>query len=170
MPETINGVNTFDVHELPLLVVSHYLTILLSVVLLTSFFVLLFTSLHGRHFPLRHLAGRVVRARIRFRAAYPVLSEALDFAGSFTSSVILLLWLQPKLDPTPSATAPEPLGVFIEIPWPNGTISTYWLKDKDSVYKTMPAIMAEVVINGWSIDIETASPSTTIGTMTATFL
>lgn len=95
-----------------------------------------------------------MRARIRFRAAYPTLSQALEFAGSFTSSVILLLWLQPKLDPTPSATAPEPLGVFLKIAWPNGTISTYWLKDKDSVYETMPAIMAEVVINGWSINID----------------
>lgn len=111
-----------------------------------------------------------MRAQIRFRAAYPTLSTTFNFVGSFASSVILLLWLQPKLDPTPSATASEPLGVFIDIPWPNGTISTYWIKDKDSVYKTMPAIMTEVVINGWSIDIETPAPSTTIGTMTATFL
>lgn len=143
---------------------------LLSIVFLTSLLVLPFTSRHGRYFSLRNLAGRVVRTQIRFRAAYPTLSTALSFAGSFASTVLLLLWLQPKLDPAPSAPAPEPLGVFMEIPWPNGTISTYWLKDKDSIYETIPTIMAEVVINGWSMDIETPSPSTTIGTMTATFL
>jgi hypothetical protein len=99
-----------------------------------------------------------------------MLSTALSFAGSFASTVFLLLWLQPKLDPTPSAAALEPSGVFMEVPWPNGTISTYWLKDKDAIRETIPTIMAEVLINGWSIDIDTPSPSTTIGTMTATFL
>lgn len=132
--------------------------------------VLPFTSRHDRYFSMRNLAGRVVRTQIRFRVAYPTLSTALGFAVSFASNVLLLLWLQPKLDPTPSAAAPQPLGVFIEIPWPNGTISTYWLKDKDAIYETIPTILAEVFINGWSIDIETPSPSTTIGTMTATVL
>lgn len=132
--------------------------------------VLPFTSRHDRYFSMRNLAGRVVRTQIRFRVAYPTLSTALGFAVSFASNVLLLLWLHPKLDPTPSAAAPQPLGVFIEIPWPNGTISTYWLKDKDAIYETVPTILAEVFINGWSIDIETPSPSTTIGTMTATVL